>query len=50
MIHLARISNIWMPEDAGEGKLINPRIQLGSLRNFAMFSKAVPTFHSFLDD
>jgi hypothetical protein len=28
----------------------NPRIQLGSLRIFAMFSRAVPTFRSFLGD
>jgi hypothetical protein len=29
------------------GRWPNPRIQLGSLRNFAMFSKAVPPFRSF---
>jgi succinate dehydrogenase/fumarate reductase flavoprotein subunit len=29
---------------------LEPRIQLGSLRIFAMFSRAVPTFRSFLGD
>jgi hypothetical protein len=30
--------------------LVADGIQLGSLRNFAMFSRAVPTFLSFLGD
>ena len=31
-------------------RVFNRRIQLGSLRIFAMFSRAVPTFRSFLSD